>query len=143
MLNKIFTLLFINFGSVFLFAMLYLGPFGVMLSDDIEIYHGKNLARHRWKLSKGNFFNKLLYLEHKEHLVKWHYYLFISFLVSYTAFVICFNILILVFNETLQTLLLILSTICCVTVGISLSVRWSLYSGNIVRRRPKKRKKLK
>jgi len=143
MQDKILTLLFINIGSVFLFAMLYLGPFGVMLSDDIEIYHGKNLARHRWKLSKGNFLSKLLYLEHRKHLVKWHYYLFICFLVSYIAFVVCFNIMIFVFTETLQIISLILSTICCVTVGISFSVRWYLYSGNIVRRRPKKKKRLK
>lgn len=137
MLTRIIGLiLYLVFGSAF-FVIGYLG-FSGMLSDDIEIATGKK-SRHRWKTSKEPFFHKFLFLHFISDIPKWHYAAFILFIISCISTFLLLSIRSLVpFSLVLNDVLSTVAILCLISVGISAFSHWTLYRGNVIRRRPKK-----
>ncbi len=141
MIGNIVGAFLFSLACAALFVVAYLGPFGTMLSDDIEIVSGKKAARRRWKISKGNFIQKLFYVRFIDKIKKWHYFLLICFMISFPIAVISFDILIIFGNNIIIRYILIVSGgICLLSTIIDSFDRHNLYWYS-VRRRPRKQGK--
>lgn len=138
MAGSIIGAFFLTLACVALFFVAYWGPFGTMLSDDIEIISGKKAARSRWKISKGNFIQKLFYVGFIDKIKKWHYFLLICFMMTFPVTVVLCDILIIIGNNLIIRYVLIVSgCICLLSSVIASFERYGLYWYS-VKRRPKK-----
>lgn len=139
MIDKILAVSVVTLLLMGCFVIAYLGAFYVTLSDDIEVNRGKKALKNKRKQYKG-FWKKFFFLDFKEHIKKWHYFLFICFLVLFPVTLIFIDLLILFDKSIFRVLMLIFGIPCVATILISSFSRWSLYRGNIIRRRPPKKK---
>lgn len=139
MIDKILAVSVVTVLLMGCFVIAYLGAFYVTLSDDIEVNRGKKALKNKRKQYKG-FWKKFLFLDFKEHIEKWHYFLFICFLILFPVTLIFIDLLILFDKSIFRVLMLIIGIPCVATILISSFSRWSLYRGNIIRRRPPKKK---
>ena len=121
------------------FILFYYGSFAVTLGDDIEFNVGKKSLRNARRKYKG-FWKKFLFIDFKNHISKWHYFLFICFLTSFLAILISMNLLIIFDISFFKWLTSILSILYLSSFALSLFSRWSLYRGNKIRNRGKYRK---
>lgn len=129
-----FTLLYLGF-----FALTYSSVFFVMLSDDIEFNRSRRTLKRKRKKEKG-FWKKFLFLDLKQYTDKWHYFLFVCFLILSPIVLFCIDAFIITENEIFRTLFMISGGILFVITSIASTVRWSLYKGNMIRKRPTKRR---
>lgn len=129
-----FTLLYLGF-----FALTYSSVFFVMLSDDIEFNRSRRTLKRKRKKEKG-FWKKFLFLDLKQYTDKWHYFLFVCFLILSPIVLFCIDAFIITENEIFRTLFMISGGILFVITSITSTVRWSLYKGNMIRKRPTKRR---
>ena len=145
MFGKIISAFFLIVMGVALFFIDYFGPFSKMLEDDIEIVSGKKAARRRWKNDKYKLIEKFFYIGYLDKVKRWHYILFIIYVVAFLVCVIFGAILIITGNKNdlLRDIFIIGIVIAGLTSGIAAFDRFSLYKGNVVRRRPKKEGKNK
>lgn len=138
MWGKIFGVLFLILGGIVWSVFEYLG-FGRMLDDDIEVVSGKKAAKRRWKNCNGNFFSKLFYIGYVDEVKKWHYAIFLCYMVSYPLFLLsCILLVILGDIHILRYVMIVLFIIWFLPSSIAAFDRYGLYRENLVRPRPKK-----
>jgi len=142
MMGIIFETLLVNVLFACGFIITYRGAFCVTLSDDIEISAGKKTLRKIHK-KHNNFWKKFMFLHFKEHINRYHYILFLCFIVSYPIAMVFLNLLIIFDTQIFRVLFLSFCSISFFASMLSSFVRWGLYRGNIVRPRPPKRKKIR
>lgn len=123
-------------------ALFFLGliGFSFTLSDDIEIYSGKS-TRKKWSREK-NLFRKYLFLDYRQHIIRWHYILLwvyiASSILSLPALILYDIFIDTEFFPIFQAITLTIMFTALLSSGIDVSIRYSLYRGNKIRRRPKK-----
>ncbi len=135
-----FEMLCASFLFIGFYLMVYLGPFSVCLSDDVEFHYGKRRIRNRRKKQRG-FWRKFLFLDIRKEVVPWHYAMFWANLISSGVILIMLNVYIACGNEIVRIILQISAGIFFLTTTIIAFVRWQLYAGNKIRSRKKYRKK--
>lgn len=138
--DRIIAVVVVNLIMVVCFWTTYFGSFDVMLSDDIEVNAGKKVLRKVRKKYKG-FWKKFLFLDFRKKIDKWHYFLFICFLVSSFVTIIFINLLLIFDREIFRIMMLVSIIPYFISSTIATFNRWNLYKWNTVRRRPPKRKK--
>lgn len=138
-MGKVAAAVFVNILFFSAFIFIYFGAFYSTLADDIEISAGRKTLR-KIRKKHSEFWEKFMFIHFFKHISKYHYFLFLCFIITYPIAVILLN-LIIIFNTKLsKTLFLGFGTISFVAIMLSTFARWNLYRGNIVRRRPKRKR---
>lgn len=124
----------------------YLGSFCVILRDDIEIYSGKSTVKKAWGKQK-NLLRKYLFLDFKHFIPTKHYVLMWVYVCSSILTIIGVPFYDLFYgtkySEIPRVVCLISFHSAMLSAALIIRVRYGLYRGNKIRKRPKKQGKHK
>lgn len=128
------TLLFLGFS-----VTAYYSEYYTMLSDDVEFNRSKRTLKRRRKKQMG-FWRRFLFLDVRQYITNWHYFLFLCFLVSTPIVLVFLNAYVITENPVLRKLTIISGIPYFASMILTSVVRWDLYKWNVTRKRPTKRR---
>lgn len=119
--------------------LIFYTTFAKVLCDDWEFGHGKSAVKKRSK-KKLTFWQRFLFLDFRPKVKKWHYALFVFYLISFPVFWLLSCGCLLMGDPRLPGWVQWLAAPWIGSVVVASCVRWRLYAWNMVRpRKPRKK----
>ena len=109
----------VNGLAVGFFILAYYVAFGGMFASDIRANAGRRTLRRARKKYKG-FWKKFLYLDFKDRISRWHYFVFILFMVSFPLTIVFMNLAEFSNNQLFRELMKISCIPCFISLMIAL-----------------------
>lgn len=125
MTKEIIAVIGINGLAAAFFLISYFGAFGGMLAADIRVNAGRRTLSRARKKYKG-FWKKLLYLDFKDRIDPWHYFLFVLFMISFPLTVIFINVAGFSDNQMFDKLIMVSGIPCFISFIIASGERKDL-----------------
>lgn len=133
LLRKLLTVIVIDAGLFILYGLYYF-VYNIALYDDLKELVGKHAIR-KYKNTTKFLLKRVLFWKLYPYVIKWHYIIFVFYLVCATVSTAILDISFFVDCKQLNTLFIFLFLSCTCSTFLMGFVRWSRYKFNITRER--------